>query len=92
MKKSSSKILKEQDFNSPGRSSGYVINSDDDPTSAQKISGIDCIIQASYVNGKITGTLSCSRNRKLFKFEMNPCNHSKKANIDVKSELIRLYF
>lgn len=67
------------------------ISEGDEDCSQIEVSGIPCLVFARNVNGKIRGHLSCAISHQSFKFEMNP-TQSKRTNIDVHSELQRLYF
>jgi len=49
------------------------------------------MVYARNVNGKIKGQLTCRISSKNYKFDMNP-SQTKKTNIDVMSEISRLFF
>jgi hypothetical protein len=56
------------------------------------ISGIQCLVQAFNVLGKIKGSCSCVLSNKNFKIDIEPDSNEKFKSLDLKLELQRLYF
>jgi hypothetical protein len=55
-----------------------------------RISGIECMIKADQLNGKVVGQLSCKRSSKPFNFNYKPIQYRREN--DIRAELSRLYF
>ena len=51
------------------------------------ISGIQCLVQAFNVLGKIKGSCSCALSNKNFKIDIEPESSDKFKSLDLKLEL-----
>lgn len=50
------------------------------------VSGLDCVIQATILNGNIKGHLSCQKSNKSFKFDIVPILKQRFQNTNIKDE------
>ena len=62
---------------------------EDELYTLMRISGIECLLQASNTNGMIKGIVSTPMTSNSFKFDFAPCQT---RNINIKQEILRLYF
>ena len=95
MSKNKSSSKKENDFTFENVSGAFrkladILRNKEECNELREVAGQQCLVKAAYLNGNVSGKLSCLRSNKTYTFDFKPISYRK--GFLLLAELQRLYF